>query len=78
VIYLLRKVDCFNAIDEANCEYEDSTFDNDDGIDERAYVQVETAVHGSEEHTHELGKAKLCGPTEFQCKSYVGIVKCIN
>ena len=61
-------MDCFNAEDEKNCKYTE-VFENDYGIDERAYSEVETAVHGTQEHIHDFGKTKLCGPTEFQCKS---------
>jgi len=67
-----RKLECFDGMDEKNCEYKDepsAIADDDLPLSERAYSEVERAAHGNLEHTHDYGKAKLCGPTEFQCKS---------
>lgn len=53
--------------DEIDCEYPEGDFSNDFQIDERAYSDVVVASHEDEEHVHNYGAAKLCGPNEFQC-----------
>jgi hypothetical protein len=69
-MFTCRKVDCIAAEDETNCKYE-GTFEEDFGIDERAYSEVEVATHQTEEHVHDFGATKLCGTSEFQCLSLV-------
>ncbi|OXA53017.1 Serine protease nudel [Folsomia candida] len=61
-------VNCLAAEDEMNCQFRSRASSTDDA-DEEAYDDIKRTAHATEEHTHEYGSAKLCGPTEFQCKT---------
>jgi len=65
-----QEVDCLGQDDELDCNYvgKGRAYD-DDEPGESAYDHIRSASHVTEEHTHEYGSAKLCGPSEFQCKT---------
>lgn len=65
-----QEVECLGLDDELDCNYvgKSRAYDDDDEPDESAYEHIRQTAHATEEHIHEYGSTKMCGPTEYQCK----------